>query len=252
MNRDAKRLDFAFMGRESEYFKIWIVNVLLTILTLGIYSAWATVRTKRYFYGNTWLDGANFEYHATPAQILPSRIMAVTLLGIYISLVNFYPVASLVMMGVIFLMTPWLLWRSLKFNANVSSYRNVRFAFAGTLHKLYLIALIVPLLTFLVIVVVSVVASFELSPVFERSSLDVYPLPGEDLKSAQKRAGDFHKYTYILSWGVLAFAMLTPFFQKLYAHYRLNNLSYGMLKLSADFSVFGFYKIYGSICVSGS
>ena len=30
-----------FTGKASEYFGIWIVNVLLTILTLGIYSAWA-------------------------------------------------------------------------------------------------------------------------------------------------------------------------------------------------------------------
>ncbi len=30
-----------FSGRGSEFFGIWIVNVLLSILTLGIYSAWA-------------------------------------------------------------------------------------------------------------------------------------------------------------------------------------------------------------------
>jgi uncharacterized membrane protein YjgN (DUF898 family) len=44
---------FSFTGGASEYFGIWIVNVLLSILTLGIYSAWAKVRNKRYFYGNT-------------------------------------------------------------------------------------------------------------------------------------------------------------------------------------------------------
>ena len=31
--------DFQFEGSATEYFKIWIVNVLLTIVTLGIYSA---------------------------------------------------------------------------------------------------------------------------------------------------------------------------------------------------------------------
>ena len=38
-----------FSGRGGEYFRIWIVNLVLTILTFGIYSAWAKVRTKRYF-----------------------------------------------------------------------------------------------------------------------------------------------------------------------------------------------------------
>ncbi|MFB1034562.1 MAG: DUF898 family protein, partial [Sinobacterium sp.] len=33
-----------FLGKTGEFFSIWIVNLLLTIVTLGIYSAWATVR----------------------------------------------------------------------------------------------------------------------------------------------------------------------------------------------------------------
>ena len=36
-------LNFEFRGDGMEYFKIWIVNILLTIVTLGIYSAWAKV-----------------------------------------------------------------------------------------------------------------------------------------------------------------------------------------------------------------
>ena len=40
----------SFTGTGSEYFRIWIVNLLFTILTLGIYSAWAKVRKLRYFY----------------------------------------------------------------------------------------------------------------------------------------------------------------------------------------------------------
>ncbi|MEX1058239.1 MAG: DUF898 family protein, partial [Natronospirillum sp.] len=48
-----KPIPVAFNGRGGEYFGIWIVNIALTVLTLGIYSAWAKVRNKRYFYGNT-------------------------------------------------------------------------------------------------------------------------------------------------------------------------------------------------------
>ena len=48
---------FEFHGNGADYFRIWIVNLLFSILTLGIYSAWAKVRTKKYFYGNTELAG---------------------------------------------------------------------------------------------------------------------------------------------------------------------------------------------------
>ena len=65
-----------FSGTAGEYFGIWIVNLFLTVITLGIYSAWAKVRKKRYFYGNTWLVDSNFEYHGNPVAILKGRIIA--------------------------------------------------------------------------------------------------------------------------------------------------------------------------------
>ena len=56
---ESQRLTFT--GSGGEYFKIWIVNLLLTIVTLGIYSAWAKVRRNEYFYRHTRLAGAGFD-----------------------------------------------------------------------------------------------------------------------------------------------------------------------------------------------
>ena len=39
-----------FKGQAGEYFGIWIVNLLLTVITIGIYSAWAKVRKKSISY----------------------------------------------------------------------------------------------------------------------------------------------------------------------------------------------------------
>lgn len=36
-----------FTGSGGEYFRVWIVNVLLGILTLGFYTPWARRRTDR-------------------------------------------------------------------------------------------------------------------------------------------------------------------------------------------------------------
>lgn len=83
-----------FKGKGGEFFGIWIVNVLLTIITFGIYSAWAKVRTKRYFYGNTYVDNDNFEYHAEPMQILKGRLVAVAVLVIWAVANAFFPAAS--------------------------------------------------------------------------------------------------------------------------------------------------------------
>ena len=125
------RKAFEFRGEGGEYFKIWIVNILLTILTLGIYSAWAKVRNNRYFYSNLLLDGHPFEYLADPITILKGRIIAVIALVIYSVISQLNPAAGAVLGIVLMLAIPWLVVRSLMFNHRMSSYRNVQFRFHG-------------------------------------------------------------------------------------------------------------------------
>jgi hypothetical protein len=64
-----RELPLRFHGSALEYFKIWIVNLCLTLLTLGIFSAWAKVRKKRYFYSHTTVDGTPFQYLGQPGTI---------------------------------------------------------------------------------------------------------------------------------------------------------------------------------------
>ena len=72
------------------------MNILLTILTLGIYSAWAKVRRNRYFYGNTRLLGSGFDYHAKPMQILIGRIIAFAILVAFNIVSQINPIVGLV------------------------------------------------------------------------------------------------------------------------------------------------------------
>jgi uncharacterized membrane protein YjgN (DUF898 family) len=73
-----------FEGSADEYLKIWIVNLALSIVTLGVFSAWAKVRSKRYFYGNTFIGTHAFDYHAQPLRILVGRAIAAALLLAYV------------------------------------------------------------------------------------------------------------------------------------------------------------------------
>ena len=97
-----KSYPFFFSGSGGEYFRIWIVNLALTIITLGIYSAWAKVRTNRWFYGHTLLDNTPFSYLATPMQILKGRLIAAALLIAYTITSSVAPmIAGLIMLGMI-------------------------------------------------------------------------------------------------------------------------------------------------------
>lgn len=122
---------FSFTGTAREYFGIWIVNILLTILTIGIYSAWAKVRRLRYFYGNTFLAGSSFDYHAKPVRILIGRIIVLVILGLYNLIATLYAPAAAILFVLFVLILPFFVMRGLRFNARVTSFRNVRFDFHG-------------------------------------------------------------------------------------------------------------------------
>lgn len=121
-----------FSGKGSAYFRIWIVNLALTIITLGVFGAWAKVRTKRYFNGSTWMAGHAFDYHASPWRILIGRTIAFGLLLGYNVSVSFKPILAAPWILIGLYLFPWLVNSSIRFNARNTSYRNVRFNFGAT------------------------------------------------------------------------------------------------------------------------
>jgi uncharacterized membrane protein YjgN (DUF898 family) len=136
---------FTFTGSGSEYFRIWIVNLLLTIVTVGIYSAWAKVRKLKYFYSNTYVAGESFEYHGKPFSILKGRLIALALFGAYnlaFKVSPFLGFAALILLAVVM---PWLLWKSFQFKLYNSSYRGLRFGFFGGAKGAYVVFLVLPL-----------------------------------------------------------------------------------------------------------
>ncbi|MTD27825.1 YjgN family protein [Erwinia sorbitola] len=126
-----------FHGRSGEYFSIWLVNALLTMITLGIYSAWATVRRRRYFFGNTEIAGDRFDYHARPVDILKGRIIVFVGLVLFFILSSALPSISLVFLLAFFALVPWIIIRSWRYNALMSSFRGVRFNYICRVGRAY-------------------------------------------------------------------------------------------------------------------
>ena len=137
---------FSFTGSGSEFFKIWIVNVSLTILTLGIYSAWAKVRTNRYFYSHFKLDGEGFEYHAKPIEILKGRLIALALVLAYYFAASLSPAMGALAAIALSVAYPVIIVLSLRFHRRVTSYRNLHFRFHGRFRDAYKTFLLWPLI----------------------------------------------------------------------------------------------------------
>ena len=183
---------FKFTGNGTEYFSIWMVNLLLTILTLGIYSAWAKVRRMQYFYRNTFLNEASFDYHGTAIAILKGRIIAVTLFASYTIFLQFMPLVGLTIGLLIALVLPWLLVISFRFRLYNTSYRGLRFGFAGTIKSAYFAFLALPIFTLLTL--------YLLAP-FTHQRIKAYQLNnsrfGQSAFSFNAGVGGFYKIYFV-------------------------------------------------------
>lgn len=150
MDQERRELRIAFSASGSEYFRIWIVNLLLIVVTLGFYLPFAKARRLRYFYANTAIDGQPLAFHGDPWKMLRGYVLMLVLFGAYAvsgQLSGWTPLlAFLVLAGL------WpLLWRSsLRFRLGNTSWRGLRFGFAGTVADAYkaMLPLFVPGLIF--------------------------------------------------------------------------------------------------------
>lgn len=141
---------FKFTGSGTEYFKIWIVNILFTILTLGIYYPWAKVRNNRYLYANSTIKEKNFDYHATGKQLFLGYLIALSFFIIYKVLEVIFPIGSITLVILFLLVIPWLILRSMKFNLNVTSFNNIRFKFSGGIVESYMVFLAIPIISLII------------------------------------------------------------------------------------------------------
>jgi len=195
-----------FSGTGSGYFGIWIVNLLLTIVTLGIYSAWAKVRRLQYFYRHTELAGSSFDFHGSPVRILIGRILALALLLLYNYSIRLHSVWTLVAIAALGVVMPWLLRNSFRFRLYNASWRGTRFHFRGSAASAYRVFLLNGFLT--------VITIYLLAP-FMHQRLKAYQHGnsyfGQTRFSFHARVGQFYRVYLLVLLAIVAFIIVIGF-----------------------------------------
>ncbi len=229
-------LSFEFTGKGFEYFKIWIVNICLSVVTLGIYSAWAKVHTKSYFYGNTVLGNSSFSYLADPKSILKGRIIAIILFVIYSVTWQYYPKAGIVLLWLGILIIPYFIVSVMSFRMRNSAYRNIRFHFFKDFKASYIVFLLPLGLIFLFqlfsYILVELVNEFALSQVVAYSKND---------------------RSFLLSF-ILSALLIMPWLDYFRTRFLVTHTQYGKTKASFNIGGLVFYKVYfvtALICLTG-
>ena len=136
-DKPSQPLGLTFSASGSEYFRIWVVNLLLIVVTLGFYMPFAKARRLQYFYSNTVLGGQAFSFHGDPWRMLRGYVLMLVLFGGYALSGHFSPWAALFFFLLLAALWP-ALWRSsMRFRLHNTSWRGLRFGFAGTVADAY-------------------------------------------------------------------------------------------------------------------
>jgi uncharacterized membrane protein YjgN (DUF898 family) len=151
----------SFHGAGGTLLGMQIVNVCLTIVTLGAYHFWAKAKIRRYLFSQTSFAGDRFVYHGTGKELYQGFLKAMVVFGIpYFSLgaaqsfltlpqsvdVLLQAMAALVL----FLYVPVAIVNARRYRCTRTSWRGIRFSFRGrtvNFLKLYLKGWLFTLLT---------------------------------------------------------------------------------------------------------
>ena len=140
---------FKFHGKGFDLFSIFIVNVLLIILTLGIYYFWGKVRIKRYLYSQLEYDGDRFSFHGTGKELFKGGVIAISVFILYNALIyllesidpNLATALGFVLsMGLLFLILVAIVL-SRRYYLSRTSWRGIRFSFRGKIREFVIIVI---------------------------------------------------------------------------------------------------------------
>src|SRR5512134_4148578 len=79
LGRGIEAFALEFSGSGGEFFRVWIVNLLLTIVTLGFYTPFARRRTAQYFYSHTLVADSPLEFTAQQRKMVFGFLLLVAL-----------------------------------------------------------------------------------------------------------------------------------------------------------------------------
>lgn len=133
-----------FTGSHKEYFGIWLANLSLSIITLGIYSPWAKVRRLRYFYQHTSILGSPLDFHGDPYRILIGRLIALVLFIVYSVLTEMEATGQGLALVMALICAPLFIQRALRFRLRSTSYRGLKFNFSGSVKGALINAILLP------------------------------------------------------------------------------------------------------------
>jgi uncharacterized membrane protein YjgN (DUF898 family) len=147
-NKNTEEKRFKYFGAGLEFAIIYFKNILLTIITMGLYYPWAKVELLKYHYQSTELDNSRFLFTATGKEVFKGfiKIYAI-LIALYAFLIyasqtqnlTLITTASVLFYMFLLLLIPLAIHGSVRYRASRSSWKGIHFKYLGDRKELFLL-----------------------------------------------------------------------------------------------------------------
>ena len=130
---------FTFHGSWTGFMGVAVPNMLLTIVTLGIYRFWATTRERKYLWSETKFIDERLEWTGTGMELFIGFIMVFFLIGIPFAIIQLVAqglifqgqpviagILTLAMFLILFYLTGLAYYRALRYRLSRTYWRGIR------------------------------------------------------------------------------------------------------------------------------
>lgn len=129
-----------YHGKAGEIFRLHLMNLLMNIITLGIYSFWGKTRIRRYMTSHIAIQKDRFEYTGTGKELLIGWLKAMVIflplvICMSIPVVNF--IAVPIFLGILSI----ALYLALRYRLSRTRWRGIRFNLGGSVKEYFILSL---------------------------------------------------------------------------------------------------------------
>lgn len=122
-----------YKGQTGSVYKIWLLNIFLTVITLGIYSFWGKTRLRRYITGCFNLGGDHFEYTGTGKELFVGFLKVLpVVIALYAGAFFLPPQMVVILYLPILYLIPVAIFMAMRYRLNRLTWRGIRARLTGS------------------------------------------------------------------------------------------------------------------------
>jgi uncharacterized membrane protein YjgN (DUF898 family) len=130
-----------YHGKHGEIFRLHIMNLLMNIITIGIYSFWGKTRIRRYMTSHITIQKDRFEYTGTGKELLIGWLKALVIFLPLIICMSI-PFVNLIAIPIFLGILSIAIYLAMRYRLSRTRWRGIRFNLGGSIKEYFILSMV--------------------------------------------------------------------------------------------------------------